>query len=445
MFPRQHLFLVGVLLVIISQLQVGLTGHLHLHIPHTVPLDASPEISPDFPGLAFEQASFVRYAQDIDKSNNEFSANLISAHLFAHGRETLSSEPALPVAEADNYQDVGHTTIGPSFWTIARDFFQFLSQYLPTTSEGALFVIQVPLVTTNISETGKLSNASYVGNWTRYVSAIRDAIPSLEHGRNQRLFTAFDVSTHYGVDMAAESYVFDVATCFGLGIDRDRVVKEVAHHYYQRPAGTAQTLGEELILSASCSNEVGNSLQPTHTYEFQARLESALWIHYQQIMHAGYDLWLPVASAGMPAQVFANYYSQPFVADFIVPTNINNIAAYAAYESGTPRRIAVINMNYWNHTSSSSSVSPRGSVLLDIHLPPPSSSKTTPGRNNNTTRASANMNTNVVVIVVYHLNSALGAGATADSITYAGSQWTYASRGREVKGVVRGDTEELRG
>lgn len=28
-------------------------------------------------------------------------------------------------------------------------------------------------------------------------------------------------------------------------------------------------------------------------------------------------MWLPVASAGMPAQVFANYYSQPFVADFI--------------------------------------------------------------------------------------------------------------------------------
>jgi hypothetical protein len=36
-----------------------------LTVPSTTPQDASAGISPDFPGFAFEEASFVRYAQGV--------------------------------------------------------------------------------------------------------------------------------------------------------------------------------------------------------------------------------------------------------------------------------------------------------------------------------------------------------------------------------------------
>jgi hypothetical protein len=71
-------------------------------------------------------------------------------------------------------------------------------------------------------------------------------------------------------------------------------------------------------------------------------------------------------------------------------------------------------MNYWNQTSSTEA---RGSVTLDFEI-----------------------SGDVAQVTVYHLNSPMGAGATADTITYGGSQWTYDSLGKEVKNV-RQDTE----
>ncbi|KAI0402852.1 hypothetical protein F4802DRAFT_599663 [Xylaria palmicola] len=487
-----------------------------IRVPAIVPAEASPEIGPDFLGLAFEQASFTRYAQDDEGNINAFSTNLMDAIYSRTGGRPIirlggtspdygkylpgQTEPALPVAEQNNYQDIGHTTIGPSYWRLTANF------------PGAAYVVQVPLATTNISEAvawarsavdivgvdrifalqpgneadlysdtfagaggiplhppgyqGRLDNETYVGNWTRYVAAIRDGVPGVPAAG--RHFAAFDTAAHFGADAPANRYVFAVDRCFGLGIDAGGVVKEVAGHYYQGQAGTAATLGSRLMnltlthaqldqfrvridwLRANkpevpfVLSEVGNSLQPTNTYEYQARLGSALWqvdfylysmaigvwrINYQQIMHAGYNLWLPVASAGMPAQVFSNYYSQPLLADFIerqgrsgktrvsqLPVDASNVAAYVAYEDGEPRRVAAVNMNYWNRTSSTG---PRGGVRLRLEVPD-----------------------GVARLAVYHLNSPLGAGAAADSITYGGSQWTYGSLGREVKNVRR-DTETV--
>ncbi|GAP85433.2 putative glycoside hydrolase family 79 protein [Rosellinia necatrix] len=375
-----------------------------VQIPITVPLEASSEINPDFLGLAFEQASFTRYAQDDEGNANAFSTNLMDAiYSRTGGKPNIrlggtspdygkyfpdQTEPALPVAEQNNYQDIGHTFIGPSYWHLAKNF------------PDAVYIIQVPMATMNISEPvawaqsavdiigvdkifsiqpgneadlytntftgangiplhppqyqGNLNNESYVGNWTKYVSAIKDAVPSVPSGR---YFTAFDTAARFDADVTANQYIFAVDRCFGLGIDDGGVIKEVAAHYYQGSAGTAATLGS-LLMNLTITHthldqlkvrinwlrankpeipfvlsEVGNSLQPTNTYEYQARLGSALWqvdfylysmaigvarINYQQIMHAGYNMWLPVASAGKPAQVFSNYYSQPFVADFIV-------------------------------------------------------------------------------------------------------------------------------
>ncbi|KAI1798767.1 glycoside hydrolase family 79 protein [Daldinia bambusicola] len=502
---------------------------LSVKIPSLEEVDASGPIDPSFCGFAFEQASFVRYAQDDDGKPNVFSNNLIKAVTSRTGGTPIirlggtspdygrylpgQKEPALPVAEQDNYQNIGSTTIGPSFWALTRNF------------PGAKYMVQVPLATTNVSETvawaqsavdgigienihsiqpgneadlyadnfrgeggvelnppeyqGTLTNETYVGNWTAYVDAILAAVDPLPQGR---IFTAFDVAAHVGDTAHEDAYVFDVETCFNLGIDARGAIKDVSHHYYQRQAGTAGDLGSGLMNTSATHkhldqfrrhaawlernrpgvpfvlNEVGNSLFRTNSYPFQARLGSALWqadfylyaaaaagvarVNYQQIMHAGYDLWQPVGSAGVGAQVFANFYSQPFVADFFGASGIHktraakldiaggnnvppNLAVYAAYEDGDEdgggddgkvRRIAITNLDYWNLTSSGYE---RPSVTLAFEVP-----------------------RHVEAVTVYHLNSPLGAGAAADSITYGGSQWTYESLGEEVKGV-RNDTEHI--
>ncbi|KAI1324800.1 glycoside hydrolase family 79 protein [Xylariaceae sp. FL0255] len=477
------------------------------------PAAASTVISSDFLALAFEEASFVRYAQDDNGSVNQFSTNLMHSIYSRTGGKPIirlggtssdygkylpgQAEAALPIAEQNNYQNIGDTTIGPSYWQLAQNF------------PNALYMVQVPLATTNISETiawaqaavkaigldqifsiqpgneadlysntftgangiplhppeyqGTLSNETYVGNWTKYVTAIQKAIPSLPA---ERFFTAFDTSAFFGGAIAEEAYVFDVETCFGLGIDANTTVKEVAHHYYQGNAGTAATLSSTLMnltmthahldLYKTSINwlrtnnpdipfvldEVGNSLDATNTYSYQAVLGSALWqvdyylycmvigvarINWQQIMHSGFDMWLPVASAGLPAQVFSNYYSQPFLADFVGSSGkirvsrlpieeSTNISGYVAWENGKPERIAIVNMNYWNATSSTST---RGSVAINFELPETSGS-----------------------VTIYHLNSPAGAGAGASTITYGGSQWTFESLGKEVKNVKH-DTQTV--
>ncbi|KAG4221887.1 hypothetical protein PC116_g29637, partial [Phytophthora cactorum] len=438
---------------------------LSVKIPTVKAVDASDPIDPSFCGFAFEQASFVRYAQDDDGKPNAFSNNLINAVTSRTGGTPIirlggtspdygrylpgQEEPALPVAEQDNYQNIGFTTIGPSYWDLTHNF------------PGAKYMVQVPLATTNVSETvawaqsaveriglenihsiqpgneadlyaddfrgeggvelnppeyqGKLNNETYVGNWTKYVDAILAAV-DLPEGR---LFTAFDVAVHVGDYIHQDAYVFDVETCFNLGIDAKNIIKDVSHHYYQRNAGTAKDLEAGLMNTTVTHNhldqfkrriawlkknrpeipfifnEVGNSLFRTNSYEFQARLGSALWqvdfylysmaigvarINYQQIMHAGYDLWLPVASAGHEAQVFSNFYSQPFVADFIGSSGKTRVAklevsgdnapedlaVYAAFEDSKAKRIAITNLDYWNKTSSGFE---RPSVTLDLKLP----------------------------------------------------------------------------
>ena len=145
-------------------------------------------------------------------------------------------------------------------------------------------------------------------------------------------------------------------------------------------------------------------------------------------MHAGYNLWLPVASAGYKAQVFANYYSQPLIADFIgssgktqvakLDTDASahpNLAAYAAYEDDSPRRVVIANLDYWNRTSSGVR-----RPVIPVAIPIEGDQDS---------------------VQVYRLRSPEGAGADASSITYGGSQWTYESAGREVKGVREEDRE----
>lgn len=399
------------------------------------------------------------------------------------------TDPALPRAEVNNYQDIGGTTIGPSYWDLCKNF------------PNAKYIIQTPMAITNISETvlwattvvehigldqihsfepgnepdlypatnlgpptyqAAQTNESYVGNFTTYAAAIIDA---LNLTSEQPFFQAFDTSAHFD---DSDAYILDVPTGFNLGIDNDGIVKTVAHHYYQTDGGSAETLETGLMSHSAITghldlfrpaidwlranrpdipyiiSEIGNSLNPTHDYAYQAVLGSALWqvdfqlyslsigvarFNFQQIMHSGFDLWLPQASAGSAPQVFANFYAQPFVTDFVgssgtaqvaqldvLDESTGNLAGYVAFEDGVPRRLAIVNLDYWN---SSSSTGARTSQSISIGVP-----------------------ANVSSVTVDVLSSPLGAGGSADSITYAGSQWTYESLGLEVQGV-RDDSQTL--
>lgn len=397
------------------------------------------------------------------------------------------TEPALPRAEVYNYQDIGGTTIGPSYWELCKNF------------PDALYIIQTPMAIADVSE-GVLwaqtvvesigidkihsfepgneadlypatnlgpptyqaaqTNESYVGNFTEYAAAIADAV-----GVSEPFFQAFDTSSHFD---SSDAYILDVPTGFGLGINDDGIVKTVAKHYYQTDGGSAETLATGLMTHSSIAgrldllkptidwlkennpdipyiiSEIGNSLNPQHNYSYQAVLGSALWqvdfqlyslsigvarFNFQQIMHSGFDFWLPQASGDSEPQVFANFYAQPFVTDFvgssgqaqvaqldILDEATGNWAAYGAFEDGSPARLAVLNLNYWN---SSSSTAERASQTISVSVP-----------------------ADVTSVTVDLLSSPLGAGGGADSITYAGSQWTYESLGLEVEGV-RNDTETL--
>ena len=258
------------------------------------------------------------------------------------------------------------------------------------------------------------------------------------------------------------------ATIFEAGINVNGTVKAVGHHYYQTDGSTDLQTGlmshvaisthldyyrsfiDYLQTSTQANgapipfiiSEIGNSLNRFHDYGYQAVLGSALWgvdfqlyamtigvfrINWQQIMHSGFDFWLPVDSAGVPAQVFASFYAQPFIADFISSggqTRVSQLditgaseyfVGYAAYDANVPARIALVNLKTWE----SNSTDPRGAEALTLS-----------GLDG------------VTSVTVNVLSSPNGATADASTITYAGSQWTYESGGNEVTGV-RDDTQHI--
>lgn len=473
---------------------------------YTVPTTAKAAkyIDPDFPGLAFEQASLVEYAQYRNGSVNQFSLNLIDSIYKRTGGKPLirlggtsadyahylpdQKEAALPRAEVNNFQDVGNTTIGPSYWTLTKNF------------PNARYIVQLPLAIANVNQAvawartsavgigmdrihsfevgneadlypdpkllpptyqGHLDNKTYVANFTKYAAAIAKAV-KLPRGP---FFQAFDTSSHIGLSKDRDATAFHVPTCFGLGINRDNIVKTVAQHYYQTNIGHAGDLATGLMNHPAIKerldifrpaidylarnhpqipfvlSEIGNSLNPTHDYHYQATLGSALWqvdfqlyglsigidrFNFQQIMHSGFDLWLPVESAGMEPRVFSNFYAQPFATDFVgcsgratiqtvnMPGFDAQVPVYAAYENGKIKRVAIVNMNYW-----------------------------VPGQGaRKATQVPLQLGADVKSATIEHLNSPGGAGAQADSVSYAGSRWTYETVGKEQKGW-RHDTQVL--
>ncbi|RMY54046.1 hypothetical protein D0863_13748 [Hortaea werneckii] len=474
-------------------------------VPSSTPSNACPPVDPDFIGFAFEEASLTPYLQTRDGNPNQFSLNLMRSILSRTGGKPIirpggtsadygryipsQVEPALPIAEVYTYQDIGGTSIGPAYWDLA--------DILPE----AVWIIQLPMAHTNVSESvlwaktaaerigldriqafepgnepdlypvgdlgppdyqGRMTNETYTGNYTMYVEAIKEALDLPD----EPWFQAFDTAAHLGDDVLATGYILDVETNFDLGINIDNNIKQVASHYYQTNGGEYEDLGPGLMNHTAIAfrldllrkfidylrenhpsipyiiSEVGNSLNPTHTYDYQATLGSALWqvdfqlyamsigiarINWQQIMHSGYDMWLPVDSGDFSRRVYSNFYAMPFVADFIgnnggqtqaaqLNTGVDNVIAYVAFVDNMPVRLAVVNLDIWDKGDSYR----RPATKLTIRLPEW-----------------------VTKVDVDVLTSPDGAHASGDSMSYAGSQWTSESEGTEVKGV-RDDSYALK-
>ncbi|OAA43555.1 glycoside hydrolase family 79 protein [Beauveria brongniartii RCEF 3172] len=496
-----------------------------LQIPR-IQVDPSRYVDPDFPGLAFEQASFVNYALNNDGTPNVFSQNLINGIFARTGGKPLirlggtaadyarfvadQTAPALPRAEADDsaQQDLGALTIGPAYWDLVAGSFpsaQYIVQ-LPmadpdmargavrwaTTAAGKIGLDRIHSFepgnepdlypATGLGPPrwqGRQDNGTYVANFLNYCDAVAAAVGL---PRGTRKFQALDTASH-PADPAQDVFSISLRSVYQQGLDNHHAVKTVARHYYQTEgggggggdaggslatglmnhgaiAGRLDVFRDDLEFLASRSSgstrtpyvlsEVGSSQRSRAKkadYASQATLGAALWqvdfqlyglslgvarFHFQQAMRAGggSNLWLPGASGNVSAQVFARYYAQPFVADFVgaagtvqvknVPLE-PNVSAYVAYEAGTPRRVAVVNLGYWSRCrrSSSSSSTTRRSQKVRITAP-----------------------AGVAKVRVVHLTSPQGATARAKTVTYAGSQWTYESLGKEVKGV-RNDGDVL--
>lgn len=477
----------------------------------SVPSASTRDIDPNFIALGFEQASFVRFVLDNDNNTNVFSSNLIEGITNRTGGQAIirlggtsadyatylpgQTEPCLPVAEANIEDSIGGTTVGPSFWELTKRF------------PDAAYMIQVPLATTNASETvawvqsacdimdadqifvfeignepewysetytgtgdvvlgppswqGKFTNETYVGNWTTRANDILGAVSNLP---DQPIFQAFDTAAHVGVDSSVLAYELSYNVTFPLGINKGGYIKAAAQHYYQNKAkgkvvetdlmdlesthARMDYLGERASYLENdhpevkfVLSEVANSLGARP--EYQTVLGSALWlvdfylysmklgvqrVHYQQMVNSGFlpRMWLPVSSAGETQQVYSNYYAAMLVGDFISNTGNasmavidtsadSDLSAYAAFEGGEVKRVSIVNMNYWDGSSSSSRAS------TEIQLSVPSS---------------------IQSVTVAKLTSSEGALANATTITYGGSQWTYESMGYEATGVTN-DTETI--
>lgn len=92
----------------------GQGGGLSIQVPLAVPQEASDVVDPDFLGLAFEQASWTRYAKNDDGEFNQFSANLISDIYKRTG-----GKPIIRLVSPD-CSVKSHSINGVSGWNITR-------------------------------------------------------------------------------------------------------------------------------------------------------------------------------------------------------------------------------------------------------------------------------------------------------------------------------------
>ena len=452
---------------------------ISLHVVERYPSLASAPVDPSYLGFAFEQASFYNYSFDENGNPNSFSQNLINSVLSrTDGKPILrvggtSGDKGHYNASQSSITNLPATEFGPAFQppylSVGPDYFESFKNF-----PGAEYIFMVPLFHRNLNNTLE---------WTRQgLSAIGDRLQALEIGNEPDLYSWFSVSKYVnefvrfkkalsarfpeylgnrtiyqGLDTSSGGAGnLPVSDALQAGINSTGGISQVGFHLYQDsdvPGAGLEWLqtnvanhsavveamsvfvpnieslrkhapGTPFILS-----EVGNSLGSSDIMQRNI-LATALWnvdyqlhgmtigvsrVNNQQIVTPGFQMWEPVASNFGTPLVRANFYSQPMVADFIgktgttrvveVATNDDLLSAYVAYEDEKAARIAIVNLELW--TSANDTRPSTGFTLTGL----PRSIST------------AKLNS---------LTSPEGAYANT-TLTWKGLQWTYESKGLEVR------------
>jgi hypothetical protein len=297
---------------------------------------------------------------------------------------------------------------------------------------------------------------AYVNEYRRFEAALQRKFMSLQRNR---IFQALDIASQ-------QENTLSTHKAFELGLKNDTTsIYQVAYHYYQNSTPTTFADLQSWLLHSNTVkglsvfesdiaylrkyhphigfvlSEVGDSLGgKSGGPRWQNNLATALWamdfqlqamsigvdrVNLQSILSPGFCLWEPVNSTWGPPTVRANYYSHPFVAEFIgsthqsqvIPLNVSDadgkLAAYAAYDSCKLARIVVVNLDLWRPGNGT-----RGNATLTLQ----------------------NLPDDLEAATAHHLSAANGTFAET-GLTWKGLEWTYESNGIERQ--VKNDSSQV--
>ncbi|KAI1386621.1 uncharacterized protein F4822DRAFT_444963 [Hypoxylon trugodes] len=283
----------------------------------------------------------------------------------------------------------------------------------------------------------------YVKRYTNLHDKLQDALPALN---GKKIFQTLDTAANHPTVLTAKE-------AFEKGLnDIAPSIKQVAFHYYQghgpktfhelqdwvRHSGTVKNMSAFIpnikYLQANhpkidfAFTETGYNVGGGGG-SIDSNLATALWavdfqlycmtvnvrrVNWQQILMASLSMWRAVESKRGDPIVSANYYSQPFIADFIGKggkTQVSQLnlgddrdgtlVAYGAYESGKLARIAFLNLDMW---TTRNGTRPQVDFVLK-------------GLSATGTQAK-----------IHRLSAPDGALAK-NNLSYAGLEWTWESRG----------------
>ncbi|XXG98298.1 hypothetical protein Hte_004621 [Hypoxylon texense] len=378
----------------------------------------------------------------------------------------------------------GNLTIGPSYFKAFKNWpgakFEFMVPFKNTSHSHTLNWAEAGtkqigidnLCTLEIGNEptfypwfSKTNNTAgvetYAERYPNLQDQLKQRIPSLD---GKRVFQALDTAANDAEDLMAKP-------AFEMGLnDVASSIRQVGFHYYQGHPGphTFDDLQGWIRHSVTVKNmskftpniqylqenhpEIGFAFTETGYNvgggggDLGNNLATALWavdfqlygmtanvsrVSWQQILRGSLHMWRAVETKeGLPPAVAPNYYSQPFVADFIgkggqtqvAPLDVSDsdgtLVAYAAYESGKLARVAVLNLSLWT---------PQNCTAAG---PPPHVGFTLEGLATSGAKQAR----------VHHLTAPDGALAE-DGLTYAGFQWTFENKGVEQR--VRNDSSVL--
>ncbi|KAI0871753.1 hypothetical protein GGS24DRAFT_503494 [Hypoxylon argillaceum] len=433
-----------------------------VQINATVPSNASKVVDRSFIGFAFEQSSFYNYSFDPQGNPNEFSQNLVDAVLSRTGG--TSGDHGRYDAWQKNATNYPATKYGPqkkisgNRLAIEPSYFEASKNWPGANVDWARAgVNHIGVDNLYTMELGNeltfypwFSIEAYAKRYQNLQARLVAGIPALV---DKRIFQALDTASYAAGDLATKP-------AFQNGLnDTASSIKQVAYHYYQNQNGVANFVALQDYVRHTGTKANITKFLPDINYLKNNHLAigfvftetgysvggsggkvdietnnfaSALWSLDFQLcamsMGSSLQMWRPVKTSLGGPRVTAHFYSHPFVADFIGKSGKTRVvelevgapqnglyAGYAAYDDGRLTRITLLNLQLWDSQRRSGDRPQAKFSLTGLK-----------GTGSN--------------ITVHHLNADNGALAQTN-VTYAGLEWTWASRGKQKK--VKNDSKVL--